>query len=102
MNSFYGVLGSGSCRYARTELAGAITSFARKWLHFSRDWFLSRGLRVLYGDTDSLFVETALQKDASFSEFASFGSESAALLNAEIAERVRSEYALESFTGNPV
>ena len=39
MNSFYGVLGTGACRYGRTQLAGSITSFARKWLLFSRDWF---------------------------------------------------------------
>jgi DNA polymerase-2 len=64
MNSFYGVLGSSACRYGRTELAGAITSFARKWLLFSRDWFSKKGLRVLYGDTDSLFVETGFCDEA--------------------------------------
>jgi DNA polymerase-2 len=96
MNSFYGVLGSGTCRYARTELAGAITSFARRWLHFSRDWFLARGRRVLYGDTDSVFVETGFPDDAPFSVFSSACSRLAADLNQEIAERVRTEYSLES------
>lgn len=57
MNSFYGVLGTPSCRYARTELAGAITSFGKVCLHFARDFFIARGFRVLYGDTDSVFVE---------------------------------------------
>ncbi len=97
MNSFYGVLGSERCRYARTELAGAITSFARKWLHFSRDWFTGRGLRVLYGDTDSLFVETKLGDDAGYAAFSSCCADLASSLNAVIGERVRSEYALDSF-----
>jgi DNA polymerase-2 len=57
MNSFYGVLGSEKCKYARTELAGAITSFGKMCLHFARDFFVHRGYRVLYGDTDSVFIE---------------------------------------------
>ena len=55
-NSFYGVLGAEGCRYARTEIAGAITSFGKKFLTMARDFFEARGLRVLYGDTDSVFV----------------------------------------------
>jgi DNA polymerase-2 len=49
MNSFYGVLGSEKCKYAHTELAGAITSFGKMCLHFARDFFVHRGYRVLYG-----------------------------------------------------
>ncbi|MFW5801811.1 MAG: DNA polymerase domain-containing protein, partial [Spirochaeta sp.] len=56
MNSFYGVLGSSSCIYARRELAGAITGFGKLCLHFARDFFQKAGLTVLYGDTDSVFV----------------------------------------------
>jgi DNA polymerase II len=56
MNSFYGVLGAASCRFAGAALAGAITSFGQFVLRWSRDWFAQRGLRVLYGDTDSLFI----------------------------------------------
>ena len=55
-NSFYGVLGADGCRYARTELAGAITSFGKLFLTAARDFFEARGLRTLYGDTDSVFV----------------------------------------------
>ena len=97
MNSFYGVLGTPSCRYGRTELAGAITSFARKWLHFSRDWFTRKGYRVLYGDTDSLFVETGLGDRAGYEDFLEWGKSRARELNALLSERVREEYALESF-----
>ncbi|MDR2160163.1 MAG: DNA polymerase II [Treponema sp.] len=97
MNSFYGVLGTGACRYGRTELAGAITSFARKWLLFSRDWFTERGYRVLYGDTDSLFVETGFGDGAELEEFRRRCGDLAGELNRFIAERVRQEYGLESF-----
>ena len=96
MNSFYGVLGTSACRYGKSELAGAITSFARKWLLFSRDWFNSKGLRVLYGDTDSLFVETGLG-DVPLAEFEEFCAELTKELNLLIAKTIKKEYDLESF-----
>jgi DNA polymerase-2 len=85
MNSFYGVLGTPDCRYGRTELAGAVTSFGRKYLEWGRDWFTRRGLTVLYGDTDSLFVQT--DED---------GRTLADALNADLAGAIRSEYGVES------
>ena len=97
MNSFYGVLGTPSCRYGRSELAGAITSFAKKWLHFSRDWFSGKGFKVLYGDTDSLFVETGLGDGAAYDDFIEWGRGCAMELNAAIKGRVRDEYDVGSF-----
>ena len=97
MNSFYGVLGTPSCRYGRTELAGAITSFAKKWLHFARDWFTQKGYRVLYGDTDSLFVETGLGDDAAYEDFLEWGKRLTLELNSALKEKVMEEYSLNSF-----
>ena len=97
MNSFYGVLGTSSCRYGLSELAGAITSFARKWLMFSQEWFCQKGYRVLYGDTDSLFVETGLGDGAGYETFLSWGKNCSQEINAAIRERIRAEYRLESF-----
>jgi DNA polymerase-2 len=96
MNSFYGVLGTGACRYGRTELAGAITSFARKWLLLTRDWFADQGFPVLYGDTDSLFVETGLGDGAAYREFAEQGGRLAAEANRFLAKKIRDAYQLES------
>ena len=96
-NSFYGVLGAELCRYARTELAGAITSFGKKFLVASRDFFESRGLRVLYGDTDSVFVLSGSGDEAGRAECMEFGSRYAAELNAELGRVVRTEYGLDSF-----
>ena len=57
MNSFYGVLGTPSCRFHDHRLANAITGFGKHFLLWAKEWMEEqRGLRVLYGDTDSLFV----------------------------------------------
>ncbi len=58
MNSFYGVLGTRACRFYRPELASAITSFGQEVLLWSKQHIEEHGYRVLYGDTDSLFVES--------------------------------------------
>ncbi|MDR2095232.1 MAG: DNA polymerase II [Treponema sp.] len=97
MNSFYGVLGTRACRYGRTELAGAITSFARKWLLLSRDWFTEKGFRVLYGDTDSLFVETGLGDGSCREDFARLCGDLAGELNGFLTRRIGDDYGLESF-----
>ena len=96
MNSFYGVLGTSACRYGKSALAGAITSFARKWLLFSRDWFNSRGLHVLYGDTDSLFVQTGLD-DVPLAEFKKYCVDLANEINMLITKTIKKDYDLESF-----
>ena len=58
MNSFYGVLGTPACRFSNSALANAITGLGRELLLWSKRWFEDRGFRVLYGDTDSLFVHS--------------------------------------------
>ncbi len=96
-NSYYGVLGTGSCRYGRTELAGAITSFARRWLHKTRDWFAARGYAVLYGDTDSLFVRSGLTDGASYADYRAAMDALGTELNAFLAQKIRRDYDLRSF-----
>jgi DNA polymerase-2 len=64
MNSFFGVLGTPVCRFYNPEVANAITSFGRELLLWSRDHIETKGLRVLYGDTDSLFVEAGVDEPA--------------------------------------
>jgi DNA polymerase-2 len=56
MNSFYGVLGTSACRFYNPALANSITGSGREILLWSKHWFEQAGFRVLYGDTDSLFV----------------------------------------------
>jgi len=56
MNSFYGVLGSPGCRFHDPRLAGTITRIGHWILTLSRSYIEDKGFRVIYGDTDSLFV----------------------------------------------
>ena len=58
MNSFYGVLGTSACRFYNPALANSITGMGREVLLWSKRWFEAAGFAVLYGDTDSLFVQT--------------------------------------------
>lgn len=56
MNSFYGVLGSAVCRFYHAELASSITMRGHELLGRSKQWMEERGAKVIYGDTDSLFI----------------------------------------------
>jgi len=61
MNSFFGVLGSASCRFFDAELANAITGFGQQILLRTQSLLRELGAHVLYGDTDSVFVELGEQ-----------------------------------------
>jgi len=63
MNSFYGVLGARGARFTSGLLSGAITSFGHHLLGWCRDYLGRLGYRVLYGDTDSLFVFSGHPKE---------------------------------------
>lgn len=56
MNALFGVLGAPSCRFFDPAVANAITGFGQQTLAWTRDAFVEEGVRVLYGDTDSVFV----------------------------------------------
>ncbi|MCH7568422.1 MAG: ribonuclease H-like domain-containing protein [Nanoarchaeota archaeon] len=57
VNSFYGVLGFRNFRLYKREVAGAITYIARKIIKEAIKWFENRGYEVIYGDTDSIFIQ---------------------------------------------
>ncbi len=56
MNSFYGVLGTPGCRFFDARLASSITRRGHQILGRTRDYIEAAGHRVIYGDTDSVFV----------------------------------------------
>tara|TARA_R110002073_G_scaffold4412_2_gene29097 strand:- start:2481 stop:4841 length:2361 start_codon:yes stop_codon:yes gene_type:complete len=56
MNSFYGVLGTPGCRFFDPRLASSITRRGHEILTRTRDRIEESGHRVIYGDTDSVFV----------------------------------------------
>ena len=57
MNSFYGVMGSFGCRFYHPDLPAAITETGQYLLKHSKIVLERNGYSVLYGDTDSLFVQ---------------------------------------------
>ena len=93
MNSFYGVLGTPACRFYRPELAAAITTFGREILLWSRDRFRQYGFRVIYGDTDSLFVLSGEQTTA---EAQARGEELARRLNRDLESHVLEKWRVNS------
>lgn len=56
MNSFYGVLGTPGCRFFSPKLASSITRRGHQIIHRSKELIESFGYKVIYGDTDSVFV----------------------------------------------
>lgn len=97
MNSFYGVLATGSCRFAEGALAGAITGFGHYLLRWTKALLQDseRGT-VLYGDTDSLFVDAHLSSDLTPSEAHTAGQALCAWLNEQLAAHVAELFDLPS------
>lgn len=93
MNSFYGVLGTPACRFYSPPVANAITGFGRQVLLHTRNRIEASGRRVLYGDTDSLFVETGEDDPETARAVA---VELGETLEREIADWIRERYGVES------
>ncbi len=62
MNSFFGVLASPNCRYFSLKMANAITHFAQYIIKLTAKKIDEMGYKVIYSDTDSVFVETDVDK----------------------------------------
>ena len=62
MNTFYGVLASSFYRFTNLEIGSAITSFARETIKALISRLEKEGYKVIYGDTDSIFIESALKE----------------------------------------
>jgi DNA polymerase-2 len=93
MNSLYGVLGAEASRLFCPPVANAITHFGQLLIRTAGEFATAAGYRVIYGDTDSLFVDSGETDSA------------AALARAEplrqaigdaVAARVRDEFGCES------
>lgn len=63
MNSFFGVLASPNCRYFNLDMANAITNFGQELIKLTTKQVEAKKLEVIYGDTDSIFINTDLSKE---------------------------------------
>jgi DNA polymerase-2 len=93
MNALFGVLGSAACRFFDPDVANAITGFGQQLLRWTQDEFERAGYRVLYGDTDSVFVELATDEQGIGPE--QRAAELRDAIQLRIAERVRESYDVE-------
>jgi DNA polymerase-2 len=57
MNSFYGVMGSSRCRFYHADLPTAITTTGHWILRSAISFFENHGHKIIYGDTDSIFIQ---------------------------------------------
>ncbi|MGM5480442.1 MAG: DNA polymerase II [Nanobdellota archaeon] len=56
MNSMYGVLASPNSRYHNRALSNAITYFGQLFIKKTAEFIEHKGFEVIYGDTDSVFI----------------------------------------------
>ena len=94
MNSFYGVLGSPGCRFFDARLASSITRRGHEILQSTRDYIEASGHRVIYGDTDSVFVWIQNAQDNAAAEQA--GRELEQSLNSWWQQRIKQDFGLDS------
>lgn len=93
MNSFYGVMGSYNCRFYHPDLPRAITGSGHKLLLGSKDYLEKKELKVIYGDTDSLFV---MLKNVSDEDGEVQGRKIVKELNQFWKNKLKKEYKVES------
>ena len=91
MNSFYGVFGTTACRFYDERLVTSITRRGQEIITTTRERVEAAGHRVIYGDTDSLFVQLDAGGDTR-----ALGEALAAELNLWWRHEIRARFALES------
>ncbi len=94
MNSFYGVMGSYGCRFYHPDLPRAITGTGHKLLTGSKEFLEKKGLKVIYGDTDSLFV---MLKDVAAENGETQGRKIVKELNQFWKNKLKKEFKVESY-----
>lgn len=94
MNSFYGVLGTTGCRFYDSRLVSSITMRGHEILQKTRDLIQDYGYKVIYGDTDSVFVW--LDQIESSSEVDEIGADLVEYLNRWWLNHIDSNYSVKS------
>ncbi len=93
MNSLYGVLAATTCRFFSPAIANAITLTGQRLIHLAADEVRRLGHTVIYGDTDSLFVDVS-EPDTARAE--ARAGELRIAIGAMLVTRLRDEFGVES------
>jgi len=94
MNSFYGVIANPSCRFYSLDMGNAITSFAREAIKETASLIEKQGFHVLYGDTDSVFVDMKTDSNESSKKL---GRKISDKINLYFDKKVKDAYNRRSF-----
>jgi DNA polymerase-2 len=89
MNSFYGVLANPTCRFYSREMGNGITLTGQHIIKLTAKKVEEMGYEVIYGDTDSIFVNTKL---ADYKEAHKTGDEIAKKINDFFEKHIKEEY----------
>ena len=89
MNSFFGVLANPGCRFFSMDVANAITSFGRHLIQLSMRKIEEMGHVVIYGDTDSIFVNANCNN---YADAERISKEIERSINVFYAQHIREEY----------
>lgn len=95
MNSFYGVLGSGGCRFYDPRLASSITMRGHDIMQQTARWIEEQGHQVIYGDTDSTFV--LLDESLNHEQADEIGQALAADINERWQKKIKTELQLSCY-----
>ena len=95
MNSFYGVLGSGGCRFYDPRLASSITMRGHDIMQQTARWIEQQGHKVIYGDTDSTFV--LLDESLNHEQADEIGAVLTEDINQRWRQKIETELQLECF-----
>src|SRR3989344_1824516 len=93
MNSFFGVLANPNCRYYNYDMANAITHFGQMIIKLTAEEIENKGYKVIYSDTDSVFIDTDLGKEKANA----LGKEIQQYINDFYKEYINKHFNIESF-----
>lgn len=94
MNSLYGVLGSTGCRFYDPRLSSSITLRGHEIMQTTKTLIENKGYTVIYGDTDSTFVQLPDNFDAAMCDMV--GQQLAQTINQHWQEAIAKEFGQQS------
>lgn len=94
MNTFYGVLASSFYRFTNPDIGAAVTAYARMTITELIEKLQKEGNRVIYGDTDSVFIESG---EKTLEDSIRFGEEIARRMSSELEISLEFEKIMDPF-----
>ena len=94
MNSIFGVLANPMCRFYNLDIANAITHFGQKFIKLVSTEAEKYGYDVIYGDTDSIFVNS---KEKDYKKAFEKGEEIQDWLNDFVRDYIEKNYDRNSY-----